>query len=386
MNQYAQLLADLSEAGELGAEWRDAFERVPRSAFVPDRIWLPDDTEARGYRHVLRAVDTETWNDAVNADDVVVTQLDDGAGAGPGISTSSASMPSLVAMMLRQLDAARGNRVLDMGTGTGWTAALLSNRLGSAQVTTIEVDADVAATAERRLHALGYFPTCVVANGTQGYADGAPFDRIHSTAAVQRVPGPWVAQTRPGGIIVTPWGTPYCNAGLVKLTVDVETGLGEGRFVGNVSFMWVRDQRPAPDPDTPDPDRSSASAMDPELALEDVHSAFAIGLRVPGARYSHHWRDSDRSATFRMILHDSEGSWASVRYQGWDQANAVQQFGPRSLWDEVVQARRWWEAQGRPELSRFGLSVTAEGEQRVWLDGPENLVPGDTAPRPGDSP
>ena len=374
MDQYARLLADLSEAGELGAEWRGAFERAPRSAFVPDTIWLPDDTERRGYRQVVRAVDAAAWTDAVNADDVVVTQLDDGNGDGPGISTSSASMPSLVAGMLRHLDVAEGHRVLDVGTGTGWTAALLSARIGGKQVSTVEVDADVAAAAEVRLNARGFFPRCVTGDGAKGHVGGAPFDRVHSTAAVQRVPGAWVAQTRPGGVIVTPWGTPYCNAGLVKLTVDADGGLGQGRFVGNVSFMWLRDQRPAAEPEAPEPVRVSASAMDPELALEDVDSAFAIGLRVPGARYSHRWVEPDRPATYRMVLHDPEGSWASVRYRDWGRAGAVRQSGPRSLWDEVVQARGWWEGQGRPELTRFGVTVTAEGQQRVWLDNPGKSV------------
>jgi len=374
MNQYARLLADLSEAGELGAEWRGAFERAPRSAFVPNTVWVADETVTRGYRPVVRTIDTEEWTNAVNADDVVVTQLDNGEAHGPGVSTSSSSMPSLVVKMLRHLDVAEGHRVLDIGTGTGWTAALLSARLGSEQVTTVEVDAGLLACAEVRLNELGFFPTCVHADGTQSYADGAPFDRIHSTAAVQRVPGQWIAQTRPGGVIVTPWGTPYCNAGLAKLTIDAEGEAAEGRFVENVSFMWVRNQRPATEPDAPEADRTGASAMDPELALDGVDSAFSIGLRVPGTRYSHGWNDADRSATLRMVLHDSEGSWASVRYQDWDRADAVEQFGPRSLWDEVVQARGWWEGQGGPELTRFGLTVTAEGGQHVWLDAPSNPV------------
>ena len=379
MSQYARLLDGLSEADELGAEWRGAFERAPRSAFVPDTIWLSDESAMRGYRPVVRTKDPEAWTDAVYADDAVVTQLDNGDPHGPGVSTSSSSMPSLVAKMLRHLDVADGHRVLDVGTGTGWTAALLSARLGSKRVTTIEVDIDVAAAAEIRLNSVGFFPTCVIADGTQAYASSAPFDRIHSTAAVQRVPGQWVAQTRPGGVVVTPWGTPYCNAGLVKLTIDAEGAAAEGRFVENVSFMWVRNQRPAAEPDAPDPDRISASAMDPELALEDVNSAFSIGLRVPGTRYSHHWKDSDRSATLRLVLHDSQGSWASVRYRDWDQADAVEQFGPRSLWDEVVQARAWWEGHGKPELTHFGLTVTADGEQRVWLHDPSNLVVADPA-------
>ncbi|MDH6579813.1 hypothetical protein [Kitasatospora sp. MAP5-34] len=115
--------------------------------------------------------------------------------------------------------------------------------------------------------------------------------------------------------------------------------------------------------------------MDPDLAEENVHAAFAIGLRVPGVRYVHTWDAADPHRTFRIQLSDGPGgSWASARYQGWEQEDAVQQAGPRRLWDEVASARLWWLEAGRPELSRFGLTVTADGEQSVWLDEPRNPV------------
>jgi protein-L-isoaspartate O-methyltransferase len=373
MNQYERLLSDLTEAGELGAEWRGAFECAPRSAFIPDVIWLPDEDAPRGYRQVTRTADPEPWADAVAADDVVVTQLDDGADDGPGVSTSSGSMPRLVARMLRQLDVRDGHQVLDIGTGTGWTAALLSARLGSYLVTTVEVDAAIAAAARTRLDCVGFHPHSVIADGTLGCPERAPFDRIHSTAAIQHVPRQWIEQIRPGGVIITPWGTPFCNAGLLRLTVGVD-GSASGRFVGNVSFMWVRDQRPPSAPADPAPERTSASATDPELALDSVNVAFAIGLRVPGTRYTHRWNDADRHGTLRMVLHDGDGSWASVRYKDWAQPDAVQQAGPRSLWDEVTRAHAWWEDRGKPELTRFGVTATEKGSQEVWLDTPESVV------------
>ncbi|MDH6579812.1 methyltransferase domain-containing protein [Kitasatospora sp. MAP5-34] len=211
MDQYPQLLDELSNSGTLGEEWRGAFERAPRSAFIPNSIWIPDDDEPTGYRRAGRAGTPADWWSAVNANDVVVTQLDDGADHGPG--TSSASMPSLVASMLHHLDVRDTDTVLDIGTGTGWTTALLCARLGDHRVTSIEVDATLAGAAAERLADQGVFPTLVVGDGLTGWPAGAPYDRIHSTAAVQHVPLPWLEQTRPGGLIVTPGARPTPTPG-----------------------------------------------------------------------------------------------------------------------------------------------------------------------------
>ncbi|WP_141726977.1 methyltransferase domain-containing protein, partial [Streptomyces niveus] len=73
-------------------------------------------------------------------------------GTEPGVvATSSASMPSVVAAMLRDLDVSDGMRVLEIGTGTGWNAALLAHRLGSGNVVSVEIDAEVVARARAAL-------------------------------------------------------------------------------------------------------------------------------------------------------------------------------------------------------------------------------------------
>ncbi|QKW22522.1 methyltransferase domain-containing protein [Kitasatospora sp. NA04385] len=375
MDKNAQLLTGLVMAGALGEGWRGAFERAPRSSFIPDAVWAPDDDSLTGYRRITRHDDPAAWWALANADDVVVTQLDDGADGGPGTATSSASMPSLVATMLRHLDAADGNTVLDIGTGTGWTSALLSARLGDQRVTTIEVDQAVAAEAAQRLSKAGFSPTRVVGDGLDGHRPDAPYDRIHSTAAVRHVPRAWIEQTTPGGIIVTPWGTPYANAGLLRLLVGERGEPSHGRFVDNVSFMWMRAQRPHQVVELAHPpEHQSASAMDPALALDDVDTAFAIGVRVPGVRFEHRWNRTDPTGTYRMHLSDGAGSWASVRYTDWDAPDAVRQAGPRRLWDEIAAARSWWLEEGKPTLSRFGVTVAADGTQTVWLHDPGNVV------------
>ncbi|WP_329384751.1 methyltransferase domain-containing protein [Streptomyces sp. NBC_01716] len=373
---YARLLAGLTESGVLAESWRGAFARAPRAAFVPEVVWAPDDGSPNGHRRITRAAEPDTWRSLVDADGVVVTQLDDGADNGPGVPTSSASKPSLVASMLRHLDVTDGARVLDVGTGTGWTSALLVARLGGEAVTTVEVDPRISGEAAHRLKSAALSPArLLVGDGLAARPEGAPYDHIHSTAAVRRIPRTWIEQTRPGGTIVTPWGTPYANAGLLRLVTGEPGGPSYGRFVDNVSFMWMRAQRPHAVVLPPqEPDRLGPSAIDPDLVLSNVDVAFTIGLRVPDARYLHTWDAADPAATYRIALSDGNGSWTSVRYEAWDAPDAVRQWGTRRLWDEITAARAWWEDRDRPSLTRFGLTVTARGRQELWLDGPANPV------------
>jgi protein-L-isoaspartate O-methyltransferase len=156
--------------------------------------------------------------------------------------------------MLAALDVRPGHTVLEIGTGTGWNAALLSRRVGSAgRVITIEVDPDLAEQARRTLADAGYAPVVVPGDGLLGYAPLAPFDRVIATAAVREVvPAAWLDQLKPGGRLVTPWGTDWSNG--VMLTVDTALdGTGAGRFSGRLAFMRLRSQRCAlygwqPDP------------------------------------------------------------------------------------------------------------------------------------------
>ncbi|UNZ19072.1 protein-L-isoaspartate(D-aspartate) O-methyltransferase [Streptomyces sp. 891-h] len=370
-SEYQELVAFLGESGALGAGWRGAFLRTPRSLFVPERIWIA--AGPSGYRQVTKRDDPEAWRATVNADAPVVTQLDDGEESGPGVATSSVSMPSLVGRMLAHLDVRDGTRsVLEIGSG--WTTGLLCSRVGARRVVSVEIDPQVAERARKALALAGHAPVLVVGDGTRGFPERAPYDRVSSTAAVRRVPPAWVAQTKPGGVIVTPWGTPFCNAGLLKLHVR-EGEEAEGRFVDSVSFMWVRGQRPGAPSDAPPSGeaRYGPSAMNPESVLESVHAAFAVGLHLPTVRYRVVWDESDPRTTRRLVLWDGDGSRATVFLHDWKATDAVRQTGPRNVWDEATAARAWWESEGEPELTRFGVTATAD-TQHVWLDQPSRVV------------
>ncbi|MFC7734076.1 methyltransferase domain-containing protein [Actinomadura keratinilytica] len=243
-----QLIDELADAGVLSDRWRPAFLAVPRHLFVPDVIWVDAGDGTPTARR--REDDPAAWLETAYADEPIGTQVDDGTTPDTGrglLVTSSISKPSIVSRMLHYLQVEPDMRVLEIGTGTGWNAALLTHMAGGQNVTTVEIDAAIADRARKTLAEAGVSPTVVTGDGADGYPPGAPYDRVIATAAVQHVPYAWVEQTRPGGLILTPWATAFDEGALVLLTVD-EHGTAHGRFVDNtVAFMWLRAQRtPAP--------------------------------------------------------------------------------------------------------------------------------------------
>ncbi|CAL9429375.1 methyltransferase domain-containing protein [Nocardiopsis dassonvillei] len=375
MTSLEDLSSRLVEEINPSPAWRDTFERVPRHRFIPDRIWIEDGDELST---LDRADDPEAWLRACYADRPVITQIDDGDPTGRGYSSSSASMPSIVALMLEATDLATGQRVLEIGTGTGWNAALLADRVGAGNVTSVEIDPAVAARAEENLE--GHGVHVVVGDGEKGYPPDAPYDRVLATAAVQRVPYPWVEQTVPGGRIVTPWGTSFHNGTLLHLQVGAD-GTASGRFGGNAGFMWVRGQR-TPHGTLDERIRpaheytETTTDLHPYEPVGDFDASFAIGLRVPGMKDLLVFDDDvPGNPDYTVYLMDpGSGSWASWRVRSGTREFGVRQHGPRCLFDELAGAYAWWREAGRPEHSRFGVTVTCEG-QRVWLDDPGNVLP-----------
>jgi protein-L-isoaspartate(D-aspartate) O-methyltransferase len=123
-----------------------------------------------------------------------------------GSPISSASQPRIVAKMLEQLQVSSGHHVLEIGTGTGYNAALLGvlTRSGGL-VATVELEPDLAERAAQVLAHLGYGNVeVIVGNGREGYSQRAPYDRVIVTTGANEVAIPWSSQLRDGGRMVVP--------------------------------------------------------------------------------------------------------------------------------------------------------------------------------------
>ncbi len=145
------------------------------------------------------------------------------------------SQPYIVALMIQAAGIDRGDRVLEVGAGSGYAAAVISRI--AAHVVGIERQHDLVEVALERLNRLGYGNVAIVeGDGTIGWPPEAPYDAILAAASGSHVPPPLIDQLAPGGRLVMPLGDPGAVQQLVKVTrrgdgSTVRENLGAVRFV-----------------------------------------------------------------------------------------------------------------------------------------------------------
>lgn len=372
----ARLVDELVRGGWLRTgPWREAFGAVPRHLFVPRFFRLTGD----GLRYGAIDAEHPEWLGLVYANSVATTQLDGDdsrwalarvEGAVEGTPTSSSTQPSVMAVMLEALDAEDGQRALEVGTGTGYHAALLSHRLGSAAVTSVEYDPAVSRQAGLALEAAGYSPTLVVGDGAGGHEPAAPYDRLVATYSMGGIPPAWVAQLRPGGVLVTSLYRDLHAGLLVRLTVTGD-GSASGRLLNDAAyFMPTRTQ---PGFRATELVRAASQQAGERRGTQlppfpDEASGWTAlaALLLPGVARLDIVGDDGR---VQWLVHP-DGSWACYEAE----ARRVEQGGQRRLWNELEAAHARWHLVGEPARDRLGLTVTPDGAQHVWVDEPDNTV------------
>lgn len=182
----------------------DAFRRVPRDEFVPDA----------GTGHA--------WEDRA---------LPIGHG-------QTISQPFVVVLMTQLLELQPDARVLEIGTGSGYQAALLAELAG--EVYSIEVVPELAAAADSRLERLGYRNVQVrTGNGRDGWPEAAPFDAVIVTAGADSIPPALVEQLRTGGRLIIPVDTEWAGQDLLVCVKEEDGNLTERRALSVIFVPLV---------------------------------------------------------------------------------------------------------------------------------------------------
>lgn len=201
------------------ARVEEAFRTIPRHIFLPG---VPADEVYSG-----KAIPTRFGPD--------------------GCATSSSSMPSIMAIMLEQLEVQSGHRVLEVGTGTGYNAALLAILAGpDGAVTTVDIDPEVAEGARRGLEEAGYTTVTIrTGDGWMGDPERAPYDRIEVTVGIWDLSPQWLTQLRAGGVLVAPL---WLRAGLqVSIAFHREGDRLRSVSVAPCGFMRLRGPHAGPE-------------------------------------------------------------------------------------------------------------------------------------------
>lgn len=358
--EAARKLAD--EVTAAAPEWHDSVSSTPRHQLVP-RWWEPI-PDSYPFAWGLRTPQPDQPWAEVYADETLVTRVGalhadraDLTDRPTGLPTSSSTLPGLIVRMLHLLGPDKENRVLDVGTGSGYSAALLAHRLGDKQVTSIDVDPYLVDAARERLAAFGRTPHLEVADATGSLPD-TDYDRIIATVSVRPVPKAWLDALRPGGKIVTT----ITGTSLLISAERHPDGVVRGRVQPDpATFMRTRRDTDYPARldhiydaarDQPGDETHQLTGPVPDL-WDDWQLRCLYELDSPDIENRSATRD-DGSQLLWLLAAD--GSWARAD----SGAMTVHQSGPRRLWDDLERVQARWTAAGHFPLHTMTVEFAAD--------------------------
>ena len=379
---YAEaLVAALKGEGKLSSPLVEAaFKQVPRHPFIDQFFLLETSNRRVQWRQVKPSSvqNIDAWLRAVYMNQPIVTAYDE-----YNTPTSSSSSPDAMVLMLETSELRPGLRVLEIGTGTGYNAALLAHIVGDPHmIFTVEIDAVLASRAQHILDLVaGEGITVCTGDGLHGYALGAPYDRMIATGSYHKVPLDWLDQLQQGGILLMNLRGHLGACAFLKVVKVGPRRTAHGTFLAGSDFMELRDAR-TPSRRVTDlvtlylgrpavAQRSFTYAeFDPSL-LWDHRLEFLLQLSFPEMYFTSVQVDpmcpclidtaSDTMLVFRPT--DRHGEWL------------VEIKGQEQLWERVAQAYRGWVDTGGADIDAYRLEIDASGKQRVMLarkdGGPE---------------
>ncbi|MFG2483386.1 protein-L-isoaspartate O-methyltransferase [Streptomyces virginiae] len=369
-----KMVAGLETAGHLlPGPVRDAFLALRREVLMPQayvRRSAPDETPPRwDLLDWSISADREELLGLLYGGDSVLVQHEGepilGRVPGPRSGGSMTAMSSTVGMtvgLLHRLGLKPRQRVLDIGTGAGVTAAVACTVAGDAGVVTVDRDPHVTAAARERLTALGHRPHAVTGDGHDGWPPQAQYDRMFVSYAVTRVPAAWPEQLAVGGLALASLATSSPSWPGLAVITRTATGLVEARLEavklghrlgdgGKQIFLNARfrERIAAGDGSSTHTTRTGPPADEARgmwLALDHLHPGLV-----------RNWAADDL-----VLGAPACGSWMTARPDGtggW----TVTACGPRDIWQEIQDTAARWQHAGSP--SSYRLHLEPDGTQWV---------------------
>jgi protein-L-isoaspartate(D-aspartate) O-methyltransferase len=308
-----------------------------------------------------------------------------------GVAVSSASQPAMVAIMLEQLDLQPGMRVLEIGAGTGYNAALLAELVGpEGSVITLDIDPLIVEEARAHLWSAGYGHVRVyAADGAHGYPEGAPYDRVLLTVGAADLSPAWIDQLHQDGLLVAPLRLGGVQASVALRKVD---GVLRSRSLTPCGFMRLRGEEKAADEHIVT--LASGRRLGGERAVEIAGSVEQLLAQRPRRRF---WaRPSPSLSIYLGLDHPGfiylwkDGARARRRPEGRVGLYAEGPDGPslvllanmlpvllifggsaaeRALEEEVAR----WRALGFPPLESWQVTAYPRGSEPATQPEPESV-------------
>jgi protein-L-isoaspartate(D-aspartate) O-methyltransferase len=224
-----------------GALWSPAliaaFRATPRHRFL-DRVFQFHRKTNR-WREVITREPGPRELELVYSDRALITHVSKPDADRPPLPTSSSSQPSLMAQMLEDLHLSAGLRVLEIGAGTGYNAALIAHVVEPGKVFSVDVDQNVLSEAWDHVRGIPKLQVELChGDGCLGWPAAAPFDRIIATAAADDLEPAWLEQLSTNGLLLVPWNLAPGLSLLVR--GRVQEGVFHGRLTRPAYFLPLR--------------------------------------------------------------------------------------------------------------------------------------------------
>lgn len=337
-----------------------AFATVPRHLFVNaiynggDRILVGDDPS----NEVL---------DRIYSDRSLMTHVPADEAGG----YSSASQPSLVAKMIEALDLQPGMRVLEIGAGTGYNAALITTITG-AHVVTVDISETVAREAAHALKRAGIgHVTAIHGDGYLGHPEASPYDRIIVTCGVTGASPRWLDQLTPAGFALIP----TAHGGLHPiLAITRFSDAVHGRAVMSADFMtaagalyhWPPNRVPTPTAAVTHHALTTIPGAGPTLDQPD-YQALWFQLAAQDHRTTRAWAEGINPAKGLCALHQPDSDTAWIQQDG-----AIRHTGDTDLAEHLTRLITNWDESGQPAITNWTCTLHIQGPHREPIYIPRN--------------